>query len=94
MMPMPKPRPKPDLRPTIARLQYDSTDALRDMHPDLRWVWDELDELRNETDTRTDRLNGLLDAVVNRLTAALELDDPTDEIRETLNAIEDGRADL
>ena len=51
-MKMPKPdnRVRFDPRPAIARMQTDTTDALRDMHPDLTWVWDELDEVRGLVD--------------------------------------------
>jgi len=32
----------------IARMQDDSTAALRTLYPDLIWVWDELDMLRED----------------------------------------------
>lgn len=43
MMPAPK---RFDPRPAIAELEYDRTDMLRELHPGLHLVWDELDELR------------------------------------------------
>lgn len=45
MMPAPY-----DPKLAIARLQTDSTDALRARYPHLCWVWDELDELRDAVD--------------------------------------------
>jgi hypothetical protein len=99
------PRPRFDARPAIARLQHDRTDVLRDMYPNLAWVWDELDELRRERDDRTDKLNGILDSVENRVGAVLlliERLDPVDpnpmqevrdELDELLGMIEDGRAE-
>lgn len=104
---LPTPRPF-DPRPAIARLQTDRTDMLRELHPDLRHVWDELDQLRAATDTRTEALEGILDAVTNRLTALHIVavkhgneDDAPDymgeivaELDECLTAIEDGRAEI
>lgn len=49
MMPAPY-----DPKLAIARLQTDSTDALRARYPHLCWVWDELDELRDTVDNAAD----------------------------------------
>ena len=53
------PKPKFDVRPTIARMDGTSTAALRDMHPDLTFVWDELDELRTVHDELADTQENL-----------------------------------
>ena len=42
-----------DFRPMLARCE-DCTTRLRDMHPDLAWVWDELDMLREDAENAVD----------------------------------------
>ena len=66
MLPNKRPtRDRFDPRPDIARLETDRTGTLRDLHPDLSWVWDELDELRAGKDVRADMLAGILDTACN-----------------------------
>ena len=43
--------PLDQIKMSIAEMQTDTTDAYRDLHPDLRKVWDELDELREMRDS-------------------------------------------
>ena len=40
-----------DIKTTIAEMQTNTTDAYRDLYPQLRNVWDELDELREMRDS-------------------------------------------
>ena len=62
MLPDKRPtRDRFDPRPAIARRETDRTCTLRDLHPDLSWVWDELDELRAGKDV----LAGILDTACN-----------------------------
>ena len=95
-----------DARPALARLQTDRTDTYRELQPDLRAVWDELDELREEKDARFDRRGGLLDVVENRLKALMttvqnmvdgktseDLPEIVTELDELLTTVEDGRAE-
>lgn len=58
MMPAPY-----DPKLAIARLQTDSTDALRARYPHLNWVWDQLDDLRDTMDGIQFRLDDLREGV-------------------------------
>lgn len=78
MMPAPY-----DPKLAIARLQTDSTDALRARYPHLCWVWDELDELRDTVDN-TDTV--LADFVTSVENAVLKYEDTDEPDAETLIA--------
>lgn len=71
MMPAPY-----DPKLAIARLQTDSTDALRARHPHLNWVWDELDELRETADDIQQSLDELREGVEGAVEKYEEADEP------------------
>ena len=93
---MPAPTKPPfDFRPMLARYEDDGTTYLRDMHPDLYWVWDELDMLREDAgalvDPRDmkaaeDELAGALDELDTARNAAQRALRLLDEIEDTTDA--------
>ena len=69
-MPMPF-----NLTLAVARLQTDSTDALRKRYPHLEWAWDELDELRAFTDEVQEQLETLQKGVLGAVEEYEQSDD-------------------
>lgn len=47
----------------LTEYQTDRTDYLRELHPNLARVWDELDDLRDDENGAQEELNGLVIAV-------------------------------
>lgn len=69
---LPLPKTPFDPRPAIARLQTGSTDTLRELHPDLAWMWDEVDDLWDEVDERVRGYVKALNRVFNNLTDMMD----------------------
>ena len=87
---MPEPTPF-DFRPMLARCDTETTTYLREMHPDLYWVWDELDMLRQDAVDAVDPDD--MAAVKKELETALDERDAARNAAERALHILDGITD-